>query len=232
MIFKQILQGALQLFFPHICQGCGSDLLRPENLLCIRCLSELPHTRFAFFENNPVEKIFIGRLPIAAAHSEFYFTKNELIQTLIHKLKYNGRKDIGICLGEMLGTTLMQSGRFNNLDYLIPLPLFAQKEYERGYNQAEIICRGIQNISNSPILTQNLIRQRPTETQTRKHRTERWQNVDGSFVLRDPSALENKSILLVDDVLTTGATMEACGRTLQEAEGLQLHIAVIAYASK
>lgn len=232
MILRHFLQGALQLFYPHTCQGCGSDLLGIKSLLCIRCLSELPHTHFAFHENNPVEKIFTGRIPLKAAHSEFYFTKNELIQNLIHQLKYKGNQEIGIYLGEMLGATLLQSGRFTNIDCLIPLPLFGEKEYRRGYNQAEVICRGISHVMDIPVLTNNLVRQRQTETQTRKHRTERWQNVVGSFIVKDARALKNKRIILVDDVLTTGATLEACSTALIQAEGINLNIAVIAHASK
>ena len=232
MILHQLLQGALQLFYPHTCQGCGSDLLATKSLLCLRCLSELPHTYFAFHENNPVEKIFTGRIPVKAAHSEFYFSKNELIQHLIHQLKYKGNQEIGTYLGEIVGSTLLQSGRFTDIDYLVPLPLFADKEYKRGYNQAEVICRGISRSMNIPVLTNNLIRQRQTETQTRKHRMERWQNVDGSFLLKESSALKNKHVILVDDVLTTGATLEACGSTLLDADGLKLNVAVIAHASK
>lgn len=232
MMFKHLLQGARQLFYPHTCDGCGSDLLQAKSLLCIRCLSDLPHTNFAFHENNPVERIFTGRLPVMAAHAEFYFTKNELIQHLIHSLKYRGNKEIGIYLGEMLASTVLESGRFNEMDYLVPLPLFADKEYKRGYNQAEVICRGINRVLNIPVLTDNLVRQRATKTQTRKHRTERWQNVEGSFFLKNPEAVEDKNMLLIDDVLTTGATLEACGATLLQARGVRLYLAVIALASK
>ena len=171
-------------------------------------------------------------MPVEAAHAEFYFTKNELIQNLVHQLKYKDNKEIGIYLGEMLGSTLLQSGRFTDINYLVPLPLFADKEFKRGYNQAEIICRGVNRALNVPVLTGNLVRQRPTETQTRKHRTERWQNVEGSFTVKNPEVLENKNILLIDDVLTTGATLEACGTALLQTQGVNLYLAVIAQASK
>lgn len=229
---KNVLTDTFHLFYPHICTGCGSDLLNKNNLLCIRCISELPHTYFASHENNLIERIFRGRLVIHAAHSEFYFAKNELIQHLIHCLKYKGNKEIGICLGEITGNTLLKSGRFGAIDYLIPLPLYADKEHKRGYNQAELICKGIYNSSMIPVMANNVKRQRATATQTRKHRAARWENVEGSFMVRDPSLFKGKHLLLVDDVITTGATIEACGNAILNIEGTSLSIAALAHASK
>lgn len=229
---KHILSDTFHLFYPHTCTGCGSDLVNKNNLLCIRCISELPHTHFALHENNLIERIFRGRLPIKAAHSEFYFAKNELIQHLIHQLKYNDNKEIGIYLGEITGNTLLKSGRFSTIDYLIPLPLYGDKEFKRGYNQAEVICNGIYASTRIPVMTNNVIRQRATETQTRKHRAQRWENVEGSFVVKDPSALRGKQLLLVDDVITTGATIEACGHAILNIEGTSVSIAALAHASK
>jgi ComF family protein len=230
--FKNILDDALHLFYPHICTGCGSDLLEKNNLLCINCLAELPHTNFALHENNPIEKIFTGRIKIKAAHSEFYFSKGQLIQQLIHQLKYNNNKEIGYYLGEIMGNTLLKSGRFSGIDFLIPLPLYPDKEFKRGYNQAEIICMGTQNTTQIPVMTKNVLRQRPTETQTRKHRAERWENVDGSFVIKNPGALTGKNVLLIDDVITTGATLEACGQVISRIPGTSINFASLAHASK
>lgn len=232
MLLKHLLSDTFHLFYPHTCTGCGSDLLYPNQLLCIRCISELPHTGFAFHENNLIEKIFSGRLPARAAHSEFYFAKNELIQHLIHQLKYKNNREIGIYLGEMMGNTLIKSGRFADIDNLIPLPLFAEKQFKRGYNQAEVICNGIFTSSGIPVMANNVSRQRATETQTRKHRAERWENVEGSFFIKDPSTLTDKRLLLVDDVITTGATIEACGREILNVAGTTISIAALAHASK
>jgi predicted amidophosphoribosyltransferase len=138
--------------------------------------------KLCILSGNPVEKVFTGRIPLKAAHSEFYFSKGQLVQHLIHLLKYKSNKEIGHYLGTMIGNSILRSGRFTNLDYLVPLPLYPDKEFKRGYNQAEVICNGIAEITQIPVLTKNVIRQRATETQTRKHRAERWQNVDGSFV--------------------------------------------------
>ncbi|MEJ7626317.1 MAG: phosphoribosyltransferase family protein [Ferruginibacter sp.] len=229
---KNIFSGLFHLLYPHNCTGCGSDLLPKGQLLCIACISELPHTCFAGQENNPIEKIFRGRLPVSAAHSQFYFAKNELIQHLIHELKYNNNKEIGISLGEMLGISLLQSGRYTSIDYLIPLPLHLKKEFRRGYNQAAIICEGISRSTSIPMMPGNVTRQRVTDTQTRKHRAERWNNVAGSFIIKNPEKLAGKHILLVDDVITTGATIEACGLSILKINGTSLSIASLAHASK
>ena len=167
-----------------------------------------------------------------AAHSEFYFSKESLIQHLIHQLKYKGNIKIGVYLGEMAGKTLLNSNRFNTVDALIPLPLFADKERQRGYNQAAVICNGISMVMNIPVIKDNIIRQRFTETQTLKHRTERWENVSGSFAVKNAVALKGKHLLLVDDVVTTGATLEACGNILLQIEGVRLSIVTLAHAAK
>jgi len=129
---KSLLQDALHLFYPHVCTGCGSDLLPGTNLLCLQCISNLPHTHHAQHANNPVEKVFWGRLPIVAAHSEFYYAKESLVQNLIHELKYKSNQAVGIYLGEMVGNSLMDSNRFKNIDHLGPMPKFAEKEKKRG----------------------------------------------------------------------------------------------------
>lgn len=229
---KNILTDTLHLFYPHICLGCGSDLIDKKNLICLYCINELPHTNFAWHKNNPIEKIFTGRIKIMAAHSEFYFSKGTLVQHLIHQLKYNNNKEIGYYLGELMGNSLLRSNRFSNIDYLIPLPLFADKEFKRGYNQAEIICQGIHLSTQIPVMLNNVVRIHPTETQTRKHRAERWENVDGSFSCKNPSSLKGKKLLLVDDVITTGATLEACGQVILQVPGTRISFASLAHASK
>ncbi len=227
-----ILSPLVHLFYPHVCAGCGSDLVNDDNLLCLKCINDLPHTNFAMHANNPVEKIFWGRLAITAAMSEFYFTKETLIQTLIHEFKYKGNKDLGLYIGAMMGKSLLNSLRFSKIDALVPLPLFADKEFKRGFNQATILCNGIGEILNLPVIKNNIVRKRFTETQTKKHRTERWQNVEGSFEINSIKELKGKHILLVDDVVTTGATLEACGAEILNIEGTQLSIATLALASK
>lgn len=220
-----------QLFFPHICVGCGSDLLENDQTICIQCYSKLPETGFSAHPNNPIEKIFYGRLPVKEAMAAYYFTKSSVLQRLVHTLKYNNNQEVGLQLGRWMGVLLQKSGRFSQLDALIPLPLFPEKEKKRGYNQAEVLCQGICEIINVPVKKDVVIRKRFTDTQTKKGRSDRWRNVDGSFEVANPAILKGKHLLLVDDVITTGATIEACGLAIAEIENVDLSIALLAWAS-
>jgi ComF family protein len=229
---KNIVSSTLHLFYPHVCTGCGSDLLKENDLLCLKCIHNLPHTNFAKLPNNQIEKDFWGRIPLTSAYSQFYFSKEFLIQHLIHELKYKGDTKIGFYLGEVMGKTLLKSNRFNTIDALVPLPLYADKEHKRGYNQATVICNGMSSVMNIPVLNGIVIRQHATETQTRKHRTARWENVKDSFKTVKENELNGKHLLLVDDVVTTGATLEACGNVILQTENVKLSIATLAYAAK
>jgi ComF family protein len=231
-LLKTLFSDTVHLFYPHLCTGCGSDLLQEKDLLCIQCIANLPHTGFAFHAGNPAEKIFWGRLPVTAAHSEFFFTKSSVMQQLIHELKYKNNTAIGFYLGELMGKSLLNSNRFMQIDVLIPLPLFANKEKQRGYNQATVICNGISAVTQIPVDTRSIVRQHFTETQTRKHRTERWQNVSGSFMVKDKASIEGKHLLLVDDVVTTGATLEAFGNAILNTVNADISIATLALAPK
>jgi len=230
--FKEIKESLLHVVFPHVCDGCGSDLLNIESRLCIRCLSSLPETNFEIHRNNPVEKDFWGRLPIINASAHLYFTKESLVQHLMHQLKYKGNKDLGLQLGRLMGNALKNAHRFNKIEALIPLPLFPSKEKKRGYNQATVLCEGIAEILSLPILNKVITRPQHTETQTKKGRIERWKNIEGKFQLINSLAIQNKHLLLVDDVVTTGATLEACGNELLTAENVKLSIATLCLASR
>jgi len=197
----------------------------------MRCVAALPETNFELHPYNPVEKTFWGRLPLINAAAQFYFTKESLMQHLMHQLKYKGNKELGRQLGRIMGEQLKKSGRFT-VDALIPLPLFPAKERKRGYNQATILCEGMAEILQVPILDKAIIRPQHTETQTKKGRIERWKNMEGKFVLTNPAAIRNKHILLVDDVITTGATLEACGTELLKGENVQLSLASLCVAMR
>ncbi|MBK5272576.1 MAG: ComF family protein [Bacteroidia bacterium] len=227
---REIKDSFIHLLFPHVCAGCGSDLLSEESMLCIRCVDAMPETNFEVHPGNPVEKIFWGRLPLNTASAQFYFTKESLMQHLMHQFKYKGNKELGMQLGRMMGDQLQRSGRFN-VDALIALPLFPAKEKRRGYNQATILCKGIAEILNVPILDNVITRPQHTDTQTKKGRLERWKNIEGKFILTNVNAIMNKHVLLVDDVVTTGATLEACGIELIKAENVQLSIVTLCAAS-
>lgn len=207
----EIKKSLLHLAFPHVCEGCGSDIIDNDHLICLRCSSALPSTSFHLHSNNPIEKIFWGRLPVAAATAQYYFTKESLMQRLMHQFKYRGNKELGIYLGVMMGNQLAESNRFSFIDAIIPLPLYKSKERKRGFNQAALLCEGIGEVLKRPVLKDVIVRTAPTESQTKKSRVERWQNMKGRFELINEPAIRDKHVLLIDDVVTTGATLEACG---------------------
>ena len=226
--FKESL---LHLAFPHVCAGCGSNHVRREHLLCLHCLEALPRTHFHRHHHNPVAKMFWGRLPLVHATAHLYFTKDSLVQHLMHQVKYKGHKELGFYLGSLLGHDLLEAGHFTGIDALVPLPLHAAKQHKRGYNQATLLCEGISSVLQKPVLKDAVARTTHTESQTKKNRVERWQNMEGRFELRDEAALSGKHLLLVDDIVTTGATLEACGRALLQAPNAQVSLATLCISS-
>lgn len=225
--FRLLGDSLLHLAFPHICEGCGTDIVAMDHYLCIQCLSKLPDTHFERHAHNPAEKIFWGRLPITAAAAKYYFTKESTLQQLLHQFKYKDHQRLGLYLGRQMGHMLANNPRFEDVDVLVPLPLFPEKERRRGYNQALILCKGISEVWQRSIINDAVVRVRATESQTKKNRVERWQNMEDRFQLKDPAALAHKHVLLVDDVVTTGATLEACGCAILEAGNTYLSIATL-----
>jgi ComF family protein len=232
LLLNDIKESFLHFLFPHVCEGCGTDVLEPDHLLCLKCLSSLPKTEFQFYPNNPVEKIFWGRLPVTSAMAFCYFTKESLMQHLMHQLKYRGNQEAGLYLGRLMGHALAAANRFHYVDALIPLPLFPAKERKRGYNQAALLCEGIATVMNKPVLKDIVIRTMHTESQTKKSRIERWLNMEGRFELTDPDAVKDKHVLLVDDVITTGATLEACGTVLLGPEHTRVSVATLCISAR
>lgn len=216
-------------FYPHNCIGCGSDLIQKENFFCLECINDLPYTGFAMHANNELEKKFWGRIALASAMSEFYFSKGSIVQNMIHEFKYHGNKKAGNYFGNLMGKSLLNSNRFH-VDVIVPLPLFKKKERMRGFNQSEILCQGISEMINKPVIRNNVIRKVFTETQTKKHRVERWKNVEDIFYVSNPTQLEGRHVLLVDDVVTTGATIDACGTEILKIKDVTLSIATLAMA--
>lgn len=232
MNITETARSFFHLFFPHCCAGCGSDVISNEQLLCLSCINRLPLTNFHLYAENPVQHIFRGRLPLVNATSYLYFTKDSLLQHLMHQFKYNNRKDIGAWFGKRMGEALTVSTGFTMPDALLPIPLFAARERKRGYNQAHILCTGMAEVMGLPVLKDIVVRSVFTETQTRKNRIERWQNMEGKFFLKDAAAIQGRHLLLVDDVITTGATLEACGQALLTANNVRLSVATMGIASR
>lgn len=218
-----------QLFFPHICCGCGADYIKANQFICASCMHVLPATHFMDKNGNPIDKIFEGRIPVTAAGAGFYFYKSGLVQHLIAQLKYHQNKEAGKFLGRCLGRFLKDSNRFNGVDLLMPLPLHPKKEFQRGYNQAALICEGIKEVWPKPVCTKAVSRLIYTQTQTQGNRISRWKNMENAFWVVDPHFIKNKHILLIDDVITTGASLEACGNTILSVPGTKLSIATVAF---
>ena len=229
MLIIKIVNDLISLFYPRICAACTEPLVRNETLFCTTCRFELPRTHFHLDENNEVAQIFWGRVPVEFATAHFFFQKGGRVQELLHKLKYKGQKDIGIELGLMIGRDLEQSP-FSEVDMIIPVPLHKSKKRKRGYNQSECIAIGLAKALGKPIDTSTLYRAIANPTQTRKHRFERWTNVENIFKLKLPESLANKHVLLVDDVVTTGATLEACAFTLLQGTNVKVSILAVAKA--
>ncbi len=218
----------LNLFFPITCASCGNTLFKNEKVICTFCLHHLPKTHFHNHPNNPLEKVFWGRVPLQAVVACYYFRKEGKVQHLIHQLKYKNRKDVGLYIGKAYGLELLTSVNFKDIDAIIPVPLHSSKLKKRGFNQSEIFATGLSKSMKKPIDISTLIRQKASETQTRKSRFNRWENVKEIFSLNDANIYTNKHVLLVDDVITTGATIEACVIELRKTPGIKVSIAAIA----
>jgi len=218
------------LLFPQLCHACGQSLVAHEDLICTACIYDLPYTNFHKQPDNIVARQFWGKVKLDAAYAMLYFVKDGKVQQLIHQLKYKNIPQIGNKLGSMAGAQLMDVSHLNQFDGIIPVPLHKSRLRKRGYNQSAHFAQGIAQALNTEMIIDNLIRTKATATQTHKTRFERAENMQEVFAVADAKALTGKRFLLVDDVVTTGATLEACAAVLLTVPGLTLSIAAIAYA--
>ncbi len=225
---NQLRKALVHLLFPDLCLCCDQELVQGEQSVCWTCYQQLPFTGFQNLKENPVSLLFAGRLPIADATALCYFRKQGVVQHMLHALKYANKPEVGELLGSILGGQLKAAGW--QVDVVVPVPLHKARAHQRGYNQAAMIARGIAEALEVPCGEQVLRRNKFTETQTHKTRVERWQNVHDVFELVQPAMVKSRSVLLVDDVLTTGATLEACGHALLQEPSCVLNIAAVAWA--
>ncbi|MGA9325142.1 MAG: phosphoribosyltransferase family protein [Salegentibacter sp.] len=218
----------LDLLYPRLCNCCSEELVRNEESICTSCLHELPVTNFHLEKENLALKIFYGRANIENAACLLFFYKKGMVQNLIHNLKYRGHQEVGSFLGKWMGSELSGVEDFRRTDAVIPVPLHSKKLKSRGFNQVEGFARELAASLNAEYVDDVLLKKTNTGTQTIKKRLARWGSIEETFVLENSEKLRNKHILLVDDLLTTGATLEACAHRLEKIEGISISIATMA----
>jgi ComF family protein len=228
--FRSYFDGVLSLAYPNICKGCSASLKGRQEILCRKCIANLPRTGFEWATDNPTNQSFWGRTPVVFAASGYYYRKGELLQTLIGMLKYKQRQDVGVFLGGLTGKLIQNSPFFETPDLIIPVPLHPRKFRLRGYNQCDYIAKGISAEIGVPVFDKVLMRDVYNPSQTKKTRFERWENVSGIFKVAQPELLIGKHILLVDDVITTGSTLEACCLPISQITGTKVSIVTVGYS--
>jgi len=204
--------------------------MRNEKLICTECYILIPRTNYHLKPDNPVSQLFWGRCMIEQAAAFSFYTRDSRIRKLIHQLKYKGIREVGSELGRIYARTLKSSGFLNDIDLIIPVPLHPSKKRQRGFNQSDLISLGISEVSGIPMESELLVRKTVTKTQTRKTRYDRWINVEDIFRVTDQDRIKDMHILLVDDVITTGSTLEACASELLKVENVKVSVAALAYS--
>ena len=223
------LQCFAELFYPKICIECNRSLWEDEKVLCHVCNSDLPRCEFSFYPDNRAEALFKGRVEIQLVSSLLYFKKKGMVQRMMHALKYQGREDVGRYIGSMLGAEIRKSKRFASVDLILPVPLHPKKKRARGYNQVSEFAHCLSELLEVPVLEDALLRKKSGRSQTQKSRIARNRSLEDSFVIRDFKVLINKHILVVDDIITSGATMEMCARRILEVQGTRVSLASMAF---
>lgn len=223
-----VVEDFISLFYPRYCRGCYNSLVKGEDLICTQCLLEMPRSYYHLQKENPFYQKFRGRLPVSHVMTLFKFVKESRVQQVLHALKYKQQPELGEMLGKVYGQDLLEANFKNAFDLIIPVPLHTARRRIRGYNQSEEFGKGLSGILDLPCDDTCMTRKSMSETQTHKTKLSRWENVEKIFQVINPAPIAEKHVLLVDDVVTTGATLEACGQALIGAGCRQLSIACIA----
>lgn len=224
----KLINNLLSLFYPRLCAACGDALQQNEQCICLNCMLHLPETQFHKEHFNPLRSVFDGRVPVQEVTTLMSYKKANKTQKILHHLKYSGQKEIGKILGEYFGGQLITEERYRGIQYVLPIPLHPKKQKKRGYNQSEWIAMGLSKGMGIPYLTDVLVRTHYTDTQTRKSRFARWQNVKEVFEVQNSDKVAYTHVLVCDDVLTTGATTEAAIQKLLTVEGIRVSVVTLA----
>lgn len=225
-----ILHELTGIFLPRRCAGCDQGLMRFEHCICSACVDDLPRLRGHDDPDNKVEQVFKGRVRLHAASAFLQFHKNGMVQHMLHRLKYRGDADVGLELGRRMAKDVMESPRFADVDVLLAVPLHRRKQQQRGFNQAQVLVDGMREVWPLRQMGTGLLRVVHTSTQIKRGRLARWTNVKAAFQLSDPQALAGTHVLLVDDVVTTGATIEGCALALAQVPGIRISVLACACA--
>jgi ComF family protein len=227
---QNYINALLELFYPRLCLVCGEKLIADENYICLKCLLHAPRTNFHLEPENRMEQVFYGRVPIERATAFFEFKKGSNYQKILHHLKYKGSKELGEFMGSRYAGEIKDSNFTQHIDLICPVPLHPRKERKRGYNQSYHLAKGLSDVLQIPIANDALVRKTFSSTQTRKTRYERWENVEDIFQVISPVSFTKKHILLIDDVVTTGATLEACAATILKSCDCKISLLTLAIA--
>lgn len=225
----EILEDLFRIFFPKLCANCENHLTKNEEIVCTFCRHDMPLTDFINYSENKITKTFYGRIPLEKATALLYFRKKGITKKLIHELKYKGNEEIGAFFGNWIGEIIKENNEFSDIDFIIPVPLHQNKLKKRGYNQVLKFGERVSYYLERPLLEEVLIKTSTSKTQTFKDRFERLNTIDKQFYLNEVSILKNKHVLLIDDVITTGATLEACAKKIQKTEGVKISILTMAF---
>lgn len=218
----------ISLIYPRLCCTCGRHLLKEENYLCFICLNDLPYTGYLNIRENAIYEIFQGRIQIKQAASWLHFERGNKTQMIMHELKYRSNPEIGNYLGEKMGLEMKKSLNFEDVDAIVPVPIHKNKKRQRGYNQSDFIAQGIGYSLNQPVFSKDVERRFNSQSQTRKRRYERWENVHSAFIVRSGFLNKCRHVLLVDDVITTGATIESLAHSLLSVRNLSISVVTLA----
>lgn len=222
-----LLNSLIELFFPRLCVCCEERLSSGEQFICFACMANLPKTDHLKRDYNNLEDFFAGRFPFTRIAAFAYFTKGGSVQKIIHELKYRDRPQLGRFVGELCARELVNSPFLDGVDYIVPIPLHKNRLRKRGYNQTLLIAEGIASHTNIPVVDNNLVRIINNPSQTKSSRFERWKNSEGIFGIENPLLFENKHILLIDDVVTTGSTLEVCAKLILACPNSKISIYAI-----
>jgi len=229
-VVTEILDDFVSLFFPNCCLACHDSLVKGEEFICTQCMIEMPMTNYHHDNSNSLKSRLMGRVQLGYALALFKFSKSGRVQQILHALKYKNQPEVGVMLGKLYGERMKQAGLSGEFDLIVPVPLHPSRERKRGYNQSAKFAQGLSEKLTIPVKTDLLERVTKTKTQTRKSKLGRWENVSEVFRIKNGDAAAGKRILLVDDVVTTGATLEACANTIHQISSAPISIACIAEA--